>query len=284
MATRFVGDDPAIVQRSRVWNWSPKNTITSGSDAEDALGGTSLELLPYLDPCIDVGAEGRAFNADFDPLTRQLIRRMDQVGVQVLISHVLDGEYSHPAHQLMHDEALQAIRSGLDRARVMYSFAAIWPDHPRPRLANPGDPAHFVVSIKLWFSVKLQAERCHRAQAASFIRRPSKEAGRALGLEEVLLREESLRRAWPPPDETPSDPLAEFLQTRCRAVLEERGPSFRSGGGRISTRSETIHQKTPLALTIQGCVGFVTSMDHGCIKPISSPSAIGVSAPPMGSK
>jgi LmbE family N-acetylglucosaminyl deacetylase len=189
--------------------------------AVDALGGASLELLPYIDPRIEVGEDGMAFDADLETLTRQLIEHMDQVGAQVLISHGSDGEYGHPAHKLMHTAALSAVQSGRGSGRVMYSFAAMWPGHPRPRLANKGAPAHFVISVESWFSAKLRAAECHRTQAALFVRRSSEEAGRALRLDEVLMREESLHRAWPPVDGELSDPLADFLRSRCREVVEE---------------------------------------------------------------
>jgi LmbE family N-acetylglucosaminyl deacetylase len=190
--------------------------------AVEALSGASLELLPYIDPHIEVGEEGRAFDADLETLTRQLIAHMDQVRAQVLISHGSNGEYGHPAHQLMHVAALRAVQARRRSGGVMYSFAAIWPEHPRPRLANKSDPAHFVLSIGPWFPAKLRAAQCHRTQAALFVRRSSKEAGRTLSLDEVLMREESLRRAWPPAGDEWSDPLADFLRTRCREALEER--------------------------------------------------------------
>jgi hypothetical protein len=44
----------------------------------------------------------------------------------------------------------------------------------------------------------LAAAACLRTQRALFLRRSSPEAGRQLRLEEVLMRQESLHRAWPP--------------------------------------------------------------------------------------
>ena len=84
-----------------------------------------------------------------------------------------------------------------DAAPLVYSFAASYPSHPYPRLANADDPADLVVDVSSTLDRKVAAARCHATQNALFVRRRSAEEGRQLTVEEVMLSEEGFHRHWP---------------------------------------------------------------------------------------
>lgn len=179
-----------------------------------ALGGRTVECLGYKDPVIEVGQEGLAFEADFDHLADQIAEFLEKYSVDVAITHGSNGEYGHPAHQLLHRACLQAVQR-VPRLVPLYSFSANFPEYPRPRLANQDDPADYIVEIGDYLEAKLAAAQCHQTQHALFIRRSSQEAGRTLVLREVLLRQESLHRHWPQKINALDEPLTRFLIARC---------------------------------------------------------------------
>jgi hypothetical protein len=61
-----------------------------------------------------------------------------------------------------------------------------FPEHPWPRITNPGDPAHLILDITPALAEKTQAALCHHTQHALFVRRHSQEAGRQLSVPEVI--------------------------------------------------------------------------------------------------
>lgn len=181
-----------------------------------ALGGNSTTFLGYIDPTIEVGQQGLAFQADPGLLREQLQSLIHEIEPDVLLTHGSNGEYGHPAHLLVH-EAVQAVAQDVDLS--MYGISAAFDQHPRPRLANEDDCAHVVLDIQAWLGSKIAAAGCHRTQNALFVRRSSKEAGRQLGVSEVLMRFESLHRFLPQADGNHSDRLSRFLKSRCGDAL-----------------------------------------------------------------
>lgn len=179
-----------------------------------ALGGKGLQFLGYQDPVIEVGQEGLAFEADFETLSSQIAQFAQKHACQVIITHGSNGEYGHPAHQLVYRACLHAVDTS-DRPISLYSFSAAFADHPRPRLANQDDSADFIVEIGEYLESKLAAATCHQTQQALFLRRSSQEAGRQLELREVLMRTESLHRHRPRRVNPIDDPLTRFLIANC---------------------------------------------------------------------
>jgi LmbE family N-acetylglucosaminyl deacetylase len=176
------------------------------------LGGRSLTFLGYVDPAIGPGDELRAPEHDLTMLSGQIVSSVRQFAAEVVLTHGSAGEYGHPAHRLVHNAALTAAASLGSSAPIVYSFAASYPAHPYPRLANASDPADLVLDVSEALDAKEAAAGCHRTQQALFVRRRSEAAGRPLTIREVLLREESLRRQWPvevPP--AGADPLPGWL-------------------------------------------------------------------------
>ncbi len=185
--------------------------------AVQALGGRSLTFLDYVDPTVGEGDQLYAYEANLTMLAGQVASSIRQFECEAVITHGSNGEYGHPAHQLTHIAARIAVESFLAGEPLrppilLYTAAAIFPGHPRPRLANQDDQAHFVIDITPALEQKTRAALCHRTQHALFVRRPSQEAGRSMSVPEVILNVESLRRVLPPAEKQPKDPLSEILK------------------------------------------------------------------------
>ena len=175
------------------------------------LGGRSLTFLGYVDPVVGSGGELHAFEADPVYLAGQIAMSVRQAKIDTVITHGSNGEYGHPAHLLMHRATRLAVETFGEGAPAMYSFAAAFPGHPRPRLANADDPAHFVLDVAPALERKLAAAECHKTQNALFVRRRSEEEGRPVPLREVLLTREGLHRHWPREGNREQDALARLL-------------------------------------------------------------------------
>ncbi|MEP7357444.1 MAG: PIG-L deacetylase family protein [Anaerolineales bacterium] len=183
--------------------------------AAGKLGAKSLSFLGYVDPT--VGPDDTLYAPQHDPamLSGQIIASLKQTGAQVLLTHGSNGEYGHPAHQLVNRQALIAAQSLGDAGPWVYSFAASYAAHPYPRLANADDPADIVVDVSAYLPQKEAAALCHATQNALFVRRRSESAGRTLAVREVLLPEEAFRRLWPSQPGA-ADPFLEWVRPRAR--------------------------------------------------------------------
>jgi LmbE family N-acetylglucosaminyl deacetylase len=186
------------------------------------LGCRDPLFLGYVDPTVGPGETLFAPEHDFDTLTAQISTILRQLQPDVLLTHGSNGEYGHPAHQLVHRAALIAamhptlVREGLPPLLV-YGFAASYPNHPYPRLANADDPADITVDVNAVLNQKEAAALCHATQNALFIRRRSEAAGRPLTVREVLLTEEAFHRHWPT-QPTSTDPFVACLGPSRPAV------------------------------------------------------------------
>jgi len=185
--------------------------------AVQALGGASLTFLGYVDPLVGPENTLFPFADDLTTLAGQVALSIRQFEPAVVITHGAHGEYGHPAHVLAHQAARIAVESLGEQAPALYTVQANFPGHPKPRLANPDEPAHLVIDASPVLLQKTQAALCHRSQHALFIRNASKDAGRLMTVPEVIVTLESLRRVHPPVDPTlqlPSDdPLATLLES-----------------------------------------------------------------------
>jgi LmbE family N-acetylglucosaminyl deacetylase len=174
------------------------------------LRGKSLTFLGYVDPTVGPGETLFAPEADPAMLAGQIINTIKQFNPQVVLTHGSNGEYGHPAHLLVHNTVRLAVSSLGEAAPVLYSFAAVYPDHPYPRLSNADDPADVVVDVSAFLDQKEEAALCHATQNALFVRRRSEQAGRKLSVREVLLTEEAFHRHWPP-GRVSDDPFLNWL-------------------------------------------------------------------------
>lgn len=168
--------------------------------AVQKLGGRSLTFLGYVDPTIGAGEELYAPPHDPVMLAGQIVNCIEQFKAEVVLTHGTNGEYGHPAHVLLNRMALAAVaaieKEGKTRAPWLYSFAAMYPTHPYPRLANAEDAADIVVDVRPHLDRKEAAALCHQTQNALFVRRRSAQAGHPVTVREVLLPEEGFKRQW----------------------------------------------------------------------------------------
>jgi len=179
--------------------------------AVSRLGVQRLDFLGYVDPVVGPGETLFAPEHDPTTLTEQILNVLKLTGDQVILTHGSNGEYGHPAHQLLNVIARQAA-AALGSAHVfVYSFAAAYANHPYPRLSNPDDRADLVLEVSAFLDQKEAAARCHATQNALFVRRRSQMAGRPLTLREVLLTEEAFHRHWPM-EPVSDDPFVAWLQ------------------------------------------------------------------------
>lgn len=180
-----------------------------------ALGGASLTFLGYTDPLVGPDNTLYPYTQDLTTLAGQVALSIREFAVDAVITHGSNGEYGHPAHVLTHQAARVAVESLGASAPLLYTVQAIFPAHPRPRLANPDDPADLVIDISTGIQRKLSAALCHRTQHDLFTRKTAEEVGHPVTVAESIRRVtlESLHRAWPPKDQASlSDPLVECLR------------------------------------------------------------------------
>jgi len=176
-----------------------------------ALGGKGLSFLDYQDPVIGPDDELYAFTEDEDELVRRLQEALVNLDPAVIITHGTDGEYGHPGHILANRAMLAAVRSLEGYNPVVYTAAAFYEDHPRPRLANKSDRAALVLDISPVRYRKVQAATCHRTQHALFLRHARERRGKEVTLPEIIRDEESLSCAFPENGGELDDPAAELL-------------------------------------------------------------------------
>lgn len=174
--------------------------------AAQALGLHSVILLDYVDPRVGPDEALFPFDADYHKLVGQIREAIRHTRAEVVITHGSDGEYGHPAHQLIHRATLDAVRYSSAQP-VCYSFAANV-QGIEDRLWNANDPAHLALDVRPWLDAKEAAAQCHQTQHALFKRR--KQAGT---IREVLRTTESFHRHLPPVEEGyPQDAFAELLR------------------------------------------------------------------------
>jgi LmbE family N-acetylglucosaminyl deacetylase len=209
-ATRGEGGelgDPQICTRQELGEVREAEMVC----AVGALGGRSLTFLGYTDPVIGPDGVLYAYTENLTMLAGQVAASVAQIDPVALITHGSNGEYGHPAHVLTYQAAQVAVASLGEGAPVLYTVAAAFPEHPKPRLANQDDPAHLVIDVEHVLSEKESAALCHRTQHALFVRGSSEEAGHQMTVSEVIMRVESLHRASPPVEGELDDPVSNSL-------------------------------------------------------------------------
>lgn len=179
--------------------------------AVGALGGRTLTFLGYKDPRMGDDDQLYPYTEDITFLAGQVTASIRQFEIEAVITHGSNGEYGHPAHVITSQAALAAVMSFEDQTPSLYTIAASYSGHPYPRLANVDDPADLVIDIEPVLEVKRKAALCHRTQHALFVRRRSRQAGRELTVEEVVMEQESIRRAYPAAGDGEDDRLLRQL-------------------------------------------------------------------------
>ncbi len=207
-ATRGEGGElgePAVSSRKDIHIYRERELI----QAIEALGGGSLSFLGYLDPLIGESDQLYPYTENFDGLAGKITRGIQEIQPDAIITHGSNGEYGHPGHILTNMAVRAAVEQLEKDAPLLYTFSAIFPDHPRTRQANSADPAHLILDVSSAMAQKARAAYCHISQHALFLRRGSKQAGYRLTIPEILLSVESFHRVHPPLKGEPQD---EFIQ------------------------------------------------------------------------
>ena len=167
------------------------------SCAVQALGGSSLHFMGYVDPTVGEDNELFPYTGDEDALVSQLKDIVRDLQPTAIFTHGSNGEYGHPAHQLTHRAARRTIEELGKEAPLLYTVQACYPDHPQLRLTNKNDPADWVFDVSAGIKQKIQAALCHQTQHALFIRHTSEEVGHPVSVPEVIVAVESLHRFQP---------------------------------------------------------------------------------------
>jgi len=168
-----------------------------------------LQFLNYID---EVGTDGAmiAFRHHPQTLQQEIQTIIQQIKPDVILTHGSDGEYGHPAHKLMHNVVLSAVKT-LDNAPCVYSFQAHWDDHADPdnRNLNQSDPAHVIVDVAPFLQSHVkQFYICHQTQSSWWIHLKTQKLGREATPEEswMLHPQEGFHRHYPPvQDKQPPD-------------------------------------------------------------------------------
>ncbi len=189
--------------------------------AVEALGGSSLSFLGYVDPRVGPDEALYSFTEDMDQLKARLADRLLDLEVDVLVTHGSNGEYGHPAHRTCHQAAQMAVNSiNGPRRPLFYTFAPFFSDHPYPRLTNQDDTADLILDIRPALAQKTAAILCHQTQHNLFVRKRSEHAGRRLAVEEVVIEVESLHRAA----SGPAEKQTAFENLLASHLVREAGP------------------------------------------------------------
>ena len=162
--------------------------------AIQALGGGTLSFLGYIDPIIGENQELYPYASDQNDLASRIRDHIETICPDVILTHGSNGEYGHPGHILTHKGVCQAVKDLGRSSPLLYTFCATFLNHPRPRHANPDDPAHIIVDVTPAIGQKIRAAYCHRSQHALFLRRRSLLTGYRLTIPEILLNIESFHR------------------------------------------------------------------------------------------
>ena len=169
--------------------------------------GASLTVLDYIDPTVGPDEALYPFEVDFPRFAKQLMDIARQRRADLLLTHGVDGEYGHPAHQLVNQAVLEGAHHLLPNTLV-YTVAAYVPNI-EDRLWNESEQAHFALDIRPWSDKKIAAMECHRTQHALFKRRKE-----LTEIRSALRTIESVRRQRPETHgEPPNDAFAQLLRT-----------------------------------------------------------------------
>lgn len=180
--------------------------------AAEALGAVSLSFMNYIDPEVGPDDVLYPFTDDEDRLAGELAGYICHKKADVLLTHGSNGEYGHPAHQVIFRAAKLAVGIlGIERPILWYTVQASFTGHSRPKLMNPDDPAHWVLDVRPVMEQKIAATRCHTTQNPLFLRRVSEMLERPITIEEVALDFEGYHRVTPPFNGRLDDALTEIL-------------------------------------------------------------------------
>lgn len=174
--------------------------------AVDALGGSSLNFLEYQDPLVGADNKLYSFTEDVDELSTKVKDFVENNQIDLIISHGSNGEYGHPGH-LTVNQAIKKIVNSCSNNLYWYAVQAFYENSPKPHILNKDDPADWVIDITLVREKKIRAAYCHRSQHGLFVRKKTKELGRVIKIEEVIVNQESYHLAHGDSDILKNNPI-----------------------------------------------------------------------------
>lgn len=194
IATRGEGGevgDPPLCNRTDLGQIRELETET----AIQALGGTTLRFMNYVDPVVGLDNQLYSFSEDRMGVVSLLDGYVKQNAINIIISHGSNGEYGHPAHKFVYSVVKTLIEIGSPEL-MWYTVQADYPETKKPHLTNKDDAADWVADVSSVLPQKLTAAQAHKTQHALFVRRKQRELGREVELSEVISSEESFRFAF----------------------------------------------------------------------------------------
>jgi len=165
--------------------------------AVNKLGGKQADILGYIDPRVGEDDQLFPFEVEDEKFISQIISYIEQNDISAIVTHGSSGEYGHPAHRLVHETSLKALKALKKDDFIMYTVQASFNDHPKKRLMNVNDAADLVIDISPVMEQKIEATYCHKTQHDLFVRRKSRELGYKVTIPEITLNVESLHRFYP---------------------------------------------------------------------------------------
>ncbi|MDP0489989.1 MAG: PIG-L deacetylase family protein [Verrucomicrobiota bacterium JB023] len=131
----------------------------------EILGASSLTFLGYEDPETN---DDRLESPQFDPLQlqEQLTNLMAKHDISLLVSHGSSGEYWHPAHVTLHEEAKRLAENHRDLS--FWTMNAWVPDHPLDRVLNQDDIPTLKLDASSYEEERIQSLLAHQSQLEVF--------------------------------------------------------------------------------------------------------------------
>ncbi len=141
------------------------------------LGATSLTFLPYVDYRSKAGLAAPVF--DSTALKQEIADLMTQREAGMVVTHGSDGDYGHPAHQVLHRLVREVCCEAKGTSRPLLTFNANWASAPHARCLNQSDRADCVLDSRPYRRQKLQVFFSHRTQVG-VLKSMVKESGSSL--------------------------------------------------------------------------------------------------------
>ncbi len=174
--------------------------------AVQVLGGNSLRFLDYHDPLVGPNGELYPYTDHNEEFVEKILRVIEEILPDVVLTHGPGGEYGHPGHILTHRALMDAVNLLAESKPAVY--APCWLSRETGEFVPPPD---HLLNIEPFREQKVAAALCHRSQHALFRRHGAQRAGRPVTVPELIRTKEGLILIDAGKWSSPADPLAPFL-------------------------------------------------------------------------
>ena len=179
------GDPPLCIQED-LGSLREKELIC----AVEQLGGKKVTILNFRDPLVGPDNNLYSFTEDINGLSNEIKKTILENEIDIIISHGSNGEYGHPGHISVY-RAVQLLVSEFRHDLIWYSVQANYENSPKPHILNKNDKANWIIDATSVMEKKIAAALCHKSQHGLFVRKKTKELGRKVDVEEVIVPYES---------------------------------------------------------------------------------------------